>query len=259
VNSKEGEFAAADLLHDTVRTLQVYYIPMRSHALHIYHSAFVTMPKCSLQQILAQGDTPSSLCKLISPRASQWGQFTGILESHESVVSSVAFLPDGKRIVSGLSDHTVRIWNAVSFEELAKLEGHQDPIWCVAVSPDGTHIASGSYDCTVRIWNAVSFEELAKLESHQDPIRSVAFSPDGTHIASGSNDGTVRIWNAISFEELAKLEGHHSWITSVVFSLDSTMMSSQEATGATRAWTRSGSNDGEFAPIHYRHHVDIAP
>jgi hypothetical protein len=49
VNSREGGFSAADLLHDTVRTLQMYYIPMRSHALQIYHSAFVTMPKCSLQ------------------------------------------------------------------------------------------------------------------------------------------------------------------------------------------------------------------
>jgi WD40 repeat protein len=252
VNSREGGSSAGDLLYDTVRTLEMYRIPMRSHALQIYHSAFVTMPKCSLQQILAQGDTPSSLCKLLSPRASHWEPFTRILEGHGLKVWCVAFSPDGTRIAFGLVDYTVRIWNAVSFEELAKLEGHRGPICSVAFSPDGTHIASASDDRTVGIWNAVSFEELAKLEGHQGSVKSVAFSPDGTHIASGSQDRTVRIWNAVSFEELAKLEGHLGSIRSVVFSPDNTMISSRDATGARRAWTRSGLNDGKSAPPHCR-------
>jgi WD40 repeat protein len=248
VNNREGGFSAATLLHDTVRTLQVYYIPMRSHALQIYHSAFVTMPKCSLQQILAQGDTPSSLCKLISPRASHWGPFTRILEGHGSRVSCVAFSPDGTRIAFGLDDCTRRIWNAISFEELAKLEGHQGSITSVVFSPHGTHIASGSGDRTVRIWNTVSFEEVAKLEGHRRLITSVAFSPDGAHIASGSGDRTVRIWNAVSFEEVAKLEGHQGWINSVAFSPDNTMLLSRDVAGARRGWTRTGFDDGKSAP-----------
>jgi WD40 repeat protein len=88
----------------------------------------------------------------------------------------------------------VCIWDAVTFEELAKLEGHHKGVNSVAFSPDGTHIGSGSDDYTMRIWNAVTFEELAKLEGHQASISHVVFSPDGTIISSRDRTGGRRAW-----------------------------------------------------------------
>jgi len=60
-------------------------------------------------------------------------------------VRSVAFSPDGLRIVSGSYDKSVRVWNAVTGEAaLPLLPGHEDFVRSVGFSPDGDKIISGS-------------------------------------------------------------------------------------------------------------------
>lgn len=50
---------------------------------------------------------------------------------------SVAFSPDGKLVVLGSHDNTVRVWDVVTGAELQTLKGHLGPVWSVAFSPDG--------------------------------------------------------------------------------------------------------------------------
>ena len=76
-----------------------------------------------------------------------------VLKGHEDWVSSAAFSPDGKLIVSASADNTVRIWNAENGKELSVLKGHTQGVSSAAFSPDGKLIASASVDNTVRIWN----------------------------------------------------------------------------------------------------------
>ena len=52
---------------------------------------------------------------------------------HYSDVNSVSFSPDGRRIVSGSYDKTIRIWDAESGQELLKLEGHSDYVLSVSI------------------------------------------------------------------------------------------------------------------------------
>ena len=67
----------------------------------------------------------------------------------------MAFSPDGKRIVSGSDDKTVRLWDADTGQPVGQpLTGHTDMVLSVAFSPDGKRIASGSVDTTVRLWDA---------------------------------------------------------------------------------------------------------
>ncbi|KAF5345507.1 hypothetical protein D9757_014304 [Collybiopsis confluens] len=151
-------------------------------------------------------------------------------------ILTVAFSPDGSKIVSGSHDETVRIWDAVAGQQLAQLDGHTSGVTSVAFSPDGSKIVSGSYDETVRIWDAVAGQQLAKLDGHTDVVNSVAFSPDGSKIVSGSHDETVCIWDAVAGQQLAQLDGHTYVVTSVAFSPDGSKIVSGSYDQTVRIW-----------------------
>jgi hypothetical protein len=59
------------LLHDAEQMLQTYRVPMASHALHVYHSALVTMPRCSLLDVTPE-TLRTSIPELISSRELGW-------------------------------------------------------------------------------------------------------------------------------------------------------------------------------------------
>ena len=70
-------------------------------------------------------------------------------------VYSVCFSPDGKQLVSGSLDETVRLWDVETGACVRTLEGHRYTVRSVSFSPDGRLLASGSYDTTVRLWLVV--------------------------------------------------------------------------------------------------------
>jgi WD40 repeat protein len=112
----------------------------------------------------------------------------------------VAFSHDGKQIVSGSGDGTVRLWDSATGEDIGKpLRGHNDQVRTVAFSPDGKQIISGSDDSTVRLWDSVTGRAIGQpLSGHTDEVRSFAFSGDGKQIILGSRDSAVWLWNTVT-------------------------------------------------------------
>jgi len=139
---------------------------------------------------------------------------------HSDGVIAMAISPDGKRIVSGSDDKTIKIWDSASGDELMTLRGHDDWISSVAFSPDGKRIISGSADNTVKVWDSATGAELMTLRGHIDDVYGIAISPDGKRIVSGSIDKTIRVWNATNGDELMTIRGHHRQIGPVLFSPD---------------------------------------
>ena len=119
--------------------------------------------------------------------------------------------PDGRTVISGSRDRTVRIWDAVRGTERARLLGHSAPVASVAISPDGRTIASGGgadafkardildgrpdESGEVKLWGLADGRLLATPLEKTGPVTAVAFSPDGGTLAIGKEDGTIDLWD----------------------------------------------------------------
>jgi WD40 repeat protein len=72
-----------------------------------------------------------------------------VLSNHKGWVRSVAFGPDGLKLVSTSGDRTVQVWDSTT-EKCCMLKDHAGGVNCAVLSLDGSKIASGSGDGTVR-------------------------------------------------------------------------------------------------------------
>ncbi|TAQ89813.1 hypothetical protein B7494_g1858 [Chlorociboria aeruginascens] len=159
-----------------------------------------------------------------------------ILEGHTVKVSSVAFSPDGKLVVSASGDDTTRIWDTATGALQQTFASHLDSVNSVAFSPNGELVISASSDSTVKIWNAAIGALQQTIEGHSGSVNSVAFSPNGKLVVSASDDKTVRLWDAATGAALQMLEGHSDSVNSVAFSPDGKQIVSGSRDETVRLW-----------------------
>ena len=161
-----------------------------------------------------------------------------IAETLENL-NAVAVSPDGRRLVTGSADASLRLWNADTLEPIGEpLVGHQGSVSSVVFSPDGRRLASGSADDTVRLWDADSGQQIGvPLSGHQGAVSSVVFSSDGRRLASGSADATVRLWDVDSGKPIGvPLSGHQGPVLSVAFGPGGRRLASGGGDDTVRLW-----------------------
>ena len=191
-------------------------------------------------------------------------------------VPSVAFSPDGSRLVSASQFGIIQLWDGATGIFIAILQGHShrvhslifssdgsrlasasyfgpvghsDQVTSILFSPDGSILASASKDKTVWLWDGRIISGAATHEGHSSKITSVEFSPDGSRFVSVS-DREVQLWNAVSGAHIGNLEGlSTSQVTRVTFSPDSSRLGVGYADNSVRRWdVRNGERCAMVVP-----------
>ena len=162
--------------------------------------------------------------------------FDKVLKGHTNSTASVAITADGKLIVSGSFDKTIRVWETESGKCLSVLKDKANPVLSVAITADGKLIVSGSLDKTVRVWETESGKCLSVLKGHTDSPYGVGITADGKLIVSGSNDNTVRVWETESGKCLSVLKGHTNYVRSVAITADGKLIVSGSWDTTIRVW-----------------------
>jgi WD40 repeat protein len=150
-------------------------------------------------------------------------------------VAASTAAPQGRYIITGSDDFTVKLWDVNTGELKQVLEGHQNWVRAVAVTPDERFVASGSDDRTIIIrdlWN--NNQPIRRFEGHDGFIRHVLFSPDNRHLFSASDDGTIRRWSIHDENAPIIFEGHTDRVRALALVNDHLISASYDMT--IRVW-----------------------
>jgi WD40 repeat protein/transcriptional regulator with XRE-family HTH domain len=151
-------------------------------------------------------------------------------------IISLAFTPDGERLVTGDADGTIRLWQVTDGKQLLTIQGHGSWVWSVNFSPDGQTFASSSEDSAICLWHTATGQCLQTFQGQTDGVRSVNFSPDGRRLASSSEDSTIYLWDITTGQCLQTFQGHNDRTLAIDFSPDGHTIVSGSEDATIRLW-----------------------
>ncbi len=128
------------------------------------------------------------------------------LQGHGGRVTAVAFGPDGRTIVSGSVDRTIRIWDGgvenAAYDDVTP-RGHSRSRYELR-SIRTPRIFLGGMDHYIRQWDLDGGDPIRELRGHEGAITDFAVVPTTGNFISASIDGSVRVWHASTGEELGR-------------------------------------------------------
>ncbi|KAG2337920.1 WD40 repeat-like protein [Suillus weaverae] len=136
---------------------------------------------------------------------------------YDEIVWSLAWTSDGKKLISGSSIGSIRIFDTATWKQITVIRGHESHVLAITLSRNGRLLASASIDKTARLWNLDMNLPVGPLWTlqHKDWVQCVALSDDGVLVTSCRNKN-VYTWDVHVILKEVELEDLLSTGTNIV-------------------------------------------
>jgi WD40 repeat protein len=141
-------------------------------------------------------------------------------------------------VATASHDHTARLWDANTGDNIRVFEGHTDAVRSVAFAPDGSRIITGSKDGSAKLWDATNGYCMRTYQVSARGATAVAFSPDASMILiGGADEANVKLWH-IATDSLVRVFNNNIHGSEYPFEVNAVKFSSDGKTILTAGQVR---------------------
>ena len=163
-------------------------------------------------------------------------------QGHLDAMNSLAYSPDGKRIVTTADDGKVKIWDVESGFCIVTFTEHTSGVTACEFAKKGSVLFTSSLDGSIRAWDLIRYRNFRTFTA---PTRlsfsCLAVDPAGEVVAAGSLESfDVQLWSVQTGQLLDRLSAHEGPVSSLKFAPDGSTLVSGSWDRTARIWNIFG-------------------
>jgi WD40 repeat protein len=137
-------------------------------------------------------------------------------EGHVAAINGIDLDAQGRWLVSGAHDKTIKVWRLADGALERTLRVPQGPgdlgkVYAVAISPDGAQVAAGGWtggnvsgQQTIYIFDRATGALQHRIGGLLNVIHHLAYAPDGKRLVATLGEGGMRLYRTDDYEEIAR-------------------------------------------------------
>jgi periodic tryptophan protein 2 len=154
----------------------------------------------------------------------QTGALLDQLSGHEGPISTLAFTPDGRHLVSGSWDHTIRVWSVFDRSQTSESLQLMSDLLCIAIRPDSAQVAASTLDGSISFWNLNTSMQDSGVDGRRDvsggrtltsrrtaastpgtkSFSSITYSADGSCLLAAGNSKYICVYSVSTLTLIKK-------------------------------------------------------